>query len=60
MPLLQGKFDPLRFNSTTLAKWIYEADTGCPWNEASEADKMNFIDYSQHLIDDLAQMGVIS
>ena len=74
MPLLQGKFDPLRLNSTELGQQIYESQVAvdealkgnyaplqipCLWRETSDSVKQAYIDIAQHVLDNLMQSGVI-
>ena len=72
MPLLNGTFDPLRFNSTTLAVKMYEAeagdddkrnfgDQGVPkFGELDEKLQHEYIDTAQQIIDSLVADGVFS
>lgn len=60
MPLLQGKLDLKRFNSTELAIRFYEIEAEQEWNSATEAEKMAYIDWVQRLIDRLAAEGIVS
>jgi hypothetical protein len=71
MPLLQGKFDPTRFNATTLAIETYtvQADflgredptAKIPlWTDLSYPEKMKHVDQAQLVIERLEFAGVIS
>ena len=72
MPLLNGTFNPLRFNSTTLAVKMYEAeagdddkrnfgDQGIPkFGELDETLQHEYIDTAQQIIDALVADGVFS
>lgn len=72
MPLLQGKFDPLKFNSTTLAAVAYEVWARAmerqnnpelvmaPWGELDEGLSQECVDQAQAVIERLVADGVIS
>jgi hypothetical protein len=61
MPLLKGKFDPKRFNSTTLGRVLYEAQLSknCPWNELAENEYRIYVNLAQRLINSLAEQKII-
>jgi hypothetical protein len=72
MPLLKGKFDPKRFNSTTLAIQMYQVQAReseqqnypeiilPPWVDLDESLKMQYVDQAQQIIERLVAAEVIS
>jgi hypothetical protein len=71
MPLLQGKFDPTRFNATWLAieTYMVEADflergdrnAHIPlWTELPESEQTKRVAQAQYTIERLVFMGIIS
>jgi len=55
MPLLLGKFDPLRLNATQLAALWTESEGG--WQ--TETERIALVDRFQALLDQLWHTGVI-
>jgi predicted NodU family carbamoyl transferase len=62
MPLLKGRFDPKRFNSTMLGYELYEAklDKKYSWNKLKEAEYREYVNLAQRVIDSLAAQKIIS
>lgn len=73
MPLLQGKLDPLRFNSTELAIATYSAERQAflalhisngletePWERLDESTQMAYVDVAQAVIDRFLAEGIIT
>ena len=73
MPLLQGKLDPRRFNSTELAIATYSAERQVflavhisngleaePWEKLDESTRMAYIDAAQVVIDRFVAEGIIT
>ena len=66
MPLLEGKFDPVRFNAVTLAPVLYEnvREYSAPlWDSLTVTEtsdpKRHWIDVAQNVLDQLWHSGVI-
>ena len=62
MPLLEGKFDPLRLNAVTVAPLLFR-DPATPeiggYDDLTEELRQPWIDLAQAVLDDLWHMGVI-
>ena len=55
MPLLKGKFDPVRFNAAKLAEGL----CGSAWDEMDEDTRRVVIDKAQSALDQMWREGII-
>ena len=61
MPLLQGTFDPEKFNSTTIGKLMFEAFWPPPPPPPGQWPDVNarWVDAAQYVLDGLKAQGII-